>query len=520
MTDSYKWSIYSNQDFLPVVYSFVVNMFDDKYNGKDLYMQNAATTENCINPFYANSQLGFENSGIGVLENEDPNQYWNFNWMIGGRDQFSNPNAFYGYSGVDFNVSSIATQGAFCGLANAKQLQTAIQANSTLKAPFCSVASRFGSLQVYPFEQVTYRAHQIGMKAQINGPFYPMGNLIDTWNAYNNTNPRQAAVNAFWPTPLLGTFPIRKPTEMSFATPNYVAANTTVYGNPRGNMSQNEFNPTPNFYGASKNLMPEYRQTAQTDAEIWRHGFIPRRLTGVERSYNTYAYANPKGGLYYPTYEYSPKLFEGPDFGFVGQTYFTSAISTMVFTGDCLQDVTPNPNAQLTCKVDGAGNPVYSPLCVVANMGQSIAGSDGINPENQYLQKGLPYTGNVAIVEPLAENYMCNTNFMCLTRRNISVEDVNTENYFSNNPENTSLDFATFVKPLPITHAQAPAINNQVFNVNLLLQSNETTVGTNERRAEIYTLQPWTLNPQTNGLPMDMVGIVPFYTWGGRAEKL
>ena len=57
MTESYKWSIYENQDFLPVVYSFVVNIFDDKYNEKDLYMSYGENS--MINPFYTNSQLCF-----------------------------------------------------------------------------------------------------------------------------------------------------------------------------------------------------------------------------------------------------------------------------------------------------------------------------------------------------------------------------------------------------------------------------------------------------------------------------
>ena len=74
------------------------------------------------------------------------------------------------------------------------------------------------------------------------------------------------------------------------------------------------------------------------------------------------------------------------------------------------------------------------------------------------------------------------------------------------------------MKPLPVVHAGAPAIDNQIFNVNLLLQSNETVAGTNERRAEIYTLQSWTLNDQISGLPFDMNAIVPFMTHEGRAE--
>ena len=514
-TESYKWSIYENQDFLPVVYSFVINIFDDKYNEKDLYM--SYTDNTMINPYYTNSKLSFPNSGFGGDENEDAHLYWNYNWLMGGPDRGINPNAMGGYSGIDWSGTSIATNGAFTGTGATKNIQTMNQPEVSLNRPFCSAAGRYGSLQVYPFEQITYRAHQLGMRANIDGPFYPLGTLLGSWTAYVNETPRQPSTFPFFPTPLIGTFPVRKPTESAFGSPNYAAFKSNLYANDRANSSVNEFCPQPNYYNPAMDVgATPYRPLAQTDAEIWRHGFIPRRLTGIERSYNSFAYTTTKGGIYYPTYE-NAVLYEGVGVsGLVGVPYFTSAISYLVLTGDCLEDVKPNPNAQLTCKVDGT-IPVYSPLCIVGNMGQSIAGSDGINPELQYYQKGLPYYNDGAH-EPIGENYGCNTWFKCLTRRNISVEDVNAENYFGTAPENTSLDFATFLKPLPVVHAGAPAIDNQIFNVNLLLQSNETVAGTNERRAEIYTLQSWTLNDQISGLPFDMNAIVPFMTHEGRAE--
>tara|TARA_R110002074_G_scaffold2161_1_gene12643 strand:- start:18798 stop:23261 length:4464 start_codon:yes stop_codon:yes gene_type:complete len=523
MTESYKWSIYENQDFLPVVYSFVVNIFDDKYNEKDLYMSYGENS--MINPFYTNSQLSFQNSGFGGNENEDPLLYWNYNWLIGGLPDGQNPTATDGYGGIDWVGSSLATNGAFMGVGDQRTIQDSSSPANALNIPYSNAAGRYGSLQVYPFEQVSYRAHQIGVETSFDGPiYYPTGSLTGTW-IYSNKTPRQPVANPFWPTPFIGTFPIRKPVEMAFGSPNYAAFKTQVYekllvGESRANSAKNEFCPQPNYYNPSMAAAASpyslSKNMAQTDAEIWRHGFIPRRLTGIERSFNSFAYATDKGGLYYPTYQfdYLYGLSTSSD-------YFTSAISYLVFTGDCLEDDKtlvgriPKPNAQLTCAVSG-GRQVYSPLCVVANMGQSIAGGNQV--EAQYVSKGLPYldTG----LNPIGENYGCNTWFKCLTRRNISVEDVNAENYFATAPENTSLDFATFVKPLATMRAGEPATHNQIFNINLLLQSNETVLGTNERRAEIYTLQPWILNDQISGLPFDMNAIVPFMTHEGMAEAI
>lgn len=533
ITDGYKWSIYSNQDFLPVMYSFVINIFNDKYTGTD-----SATVNDTINPQYANSQITSLNSGIGGAELEDMYSYWGYNWLIGASTEFGqNPAIPFGYGQVDQCGSSLATQGAFSGAA-AGAAQGNFQARyfggNSLGTPWCSVAARYGSIQVYPFEQVTYRAHQIGIDSTTlnGGNFYPQPSTTSTFT-YENRSPRQPNTFPFCPTPFVGQFPIRKPAEMAFSTTNYLACKgryqngSPLEGWPATGSS--EYNPKPNYWSAI-GIHPDRPSTAITDAEIWRHGFIPRQLTGITTGYNTAAGSLSFGGansLFYPTFENN--AYEGgfPDLGSFnplgrGSSLDpTSAISYLILTGNVLEDVTLNPNTTLACRVDAASKPIYSPLCVIGSTGQSYAGSGENGDYAPAVNKGLPIEPwPTGVGGPELANYANNTWFKCFTRRNIAVEDVNAENACNLTvaPTNSSLDNATFVKPLPTVRAAYPAADNQVFNVGLLLQVNELVGGANEKRAEIYLLQPWLAIDSKTGVSFDTKTIVPYITWYGWAE--
>lgn len=522
VTEGYKWSIYANQDFLPIQYSFVVNIFQDQYTGTD-----SATVLDTINPQYKNSQLGGINSGIGATELVDFYSHWNYNWMIGSSvTTGQNPNILYGYGQPDQCGSSLATQGAFSGSA-AGLIQGSFDqqyfSNNSLGIPWSSCAARYGSLQVYPFEQITYRAHQIGIRANFNGTqFYPQPNTASNFT-YDNQYPRQASTFPFVPTPMLGQFPIRKPAEMAFSTPNYLACKGRYQNNLTSNWPTTgrcEYNPKPNYWSPLQS--EDTPSTAITDGEIWRHGFIPRQLTGITPSYNTSAGASSlfgEAGLYYPTFEINK--YEG---GYPSVTNplllgnaVTSAISYLIITGNCLEDVTVDPVKTLDAKEAG-GKPIYSPLCIVANMGQSYASTYA-----EAAKKGIAAEQPFWLTDsPETSNYSNNQWFKCYTRRNISLEDVNSENacLLTVAPKNSSLDNATFVKPLPIIRADYPATNNQIFNVGLLLQVNELSDGTNEKRAEIYVLQPWLGIDSTTGVPFDSKTIVPYMTWYGYAEAV
>lgn len=536
VTEGYKWSIYSNQDFIPIMYSFVINIFNDEYTGTD-----SATVYDTINPQYANSQITSLASNIGGAEIEDMYEHWGYNWLIGASTEFGqNPLQPYGYGQPDQCGSGLATQGAFSGaVAGAAQgtFQTQYEGLNSLGIPWCSVAARYGSIQVYPFEQVTYRAHQIGVpETDIAGTsFYPQPDIGSTFT-YKNRSPRQSNAFPFCPTPFVGQFPIRKPAEMAFSTTNYLACKAR-YQNITGGITssdwpttgQSEYNPKPNYFTPlMRGFVPS---TAITDAEIWRHGFIPRQLTGITPGYNTGAGTLSFSGstsLFYPTFE--DNAFNGgyPDFdNFSGVSNFnrTSAISYLIITGNVLEDVTLNPNTTLACRVDAASKPIYSPLCIIGSTGQSYAGpgpaGDFVGPSGAD-QKGIPFQPypNAPTGSPPISNYANNTWFKCFTRRNIGVEDVNAENpcALTVAPTNSSLDNATFVKPLPVVRAAYPASDNQVFNVNLLLQVNELVGGANEKRAEIYLLQPWLAIDSKTGVPFDTKAIVPFLTWYGWAE--
>ena len=531
VTDGYKWSIYSNQDFLPVMYSFVINIFNDKYTGKD-----SATVNDTINPQYVNSQITSLNSGIGGAELEDMYSYWGYNWLIGSSNELGqNPVLPNGYGQPDQCGSGMATQGAFSGaVAGAAQgtFQSQYFSVNNLAIPWSSVAARYGSLQIYPFEQVTYRAHQIGMAfTNIAGTnFYPSANATSTF-AYQNRSPRQPNTFPFCPTPFVGQFPIRKPAEMAFSTSNYLACKGRYQGNGQENWpttGKSEYNPKPNYW--TPLMTPERPSTAITDAEIWRHGFIPRQLTGITTGYNTSAGTLSFSGetsLFYPTFENNAYGAGFPDFTNFDPFFppnpdsdFTSAISYQILTGNCLEDIAVNPNSTLASRVDAAGKPIYSPLCVIASVGQCYASPGDGGVFAAAFEKGIPATSPTGITQPPVSNFANNTWYKCFTRRNIAVEDVNAENACNLTvaPTNSSLDNATFVKPLPTVRAAYPADNNQIFNVPLLLQVNELIGGVNEKRAEIYLLQPWLATDSKSGVSFDTQTIVPYITWYGWAE--
>ena len=66
--------------------------------------------------------------------------------------------------------------------------------------------------------------------------------------------------------------------------------------------------------------------------------------------------------------------------------------------------------------------------------------------------------------------------------------------------------------------ANYPSVDNQVFNVALLLQSNELVGGTNEKRAEVYVCQPWIVTDSFS-VCLLMLAIVPYLTWYGYADQ-
>jgi len=532
VTDGYKWSIYAEQDFIPIMYSFVVNIFNDQYSGDD-----SADIFKCINPQMINSQITGLNTGIGGAEIEGIYEHWGFNWCIGNSAiEGANPVIPNGYAQPDQCGSSMATQGAFSGaVAGAAQgawQDSFLSVTKNLRIPWSSCASRYGSIQIYPFEQVTYRAHQIGMTDTIlaGTPFFPQPSTGTSFN-YENQAPRQPSTFPFCPTPLIGQFPIRKPAEMAFSTPNFLSCksryqNTINGGDGYPRTSVSEYAPKPNYWTPLMGV--DNPSSAITDGEIWRHGFIPRQLTGITPSFNTFAGSNSfvgPEGLYYPTFEQGfpfPDFNNISSFGFGTYTPPTSLISYFVITGNCLEDPTTDPALTFSCKLSG-GKPIYSPLCVLACVGQSYAGTVS-GDWDEATEKGIPNKDNPPPngwqFEPDASNYANVTWMKCFTRRNISLEDVNTENAcdLTAAPLNSSLDNATFVKPLSVVRADYPSVNNQLFNVGLLLQVNELSDGTDEKRAEIYIIQPWTAIDSANGIAMDTKTIVPYITWYGWAE--
>ena len=156
-----------------------------------------------------------------------------------------------------------------------------------------------------------------------------------------------------------------------------------------------------------------------------------------------------EGAAYWPSIK---ELIGSGLIGF-GQELFNNApspISYLIITGNVLEDVTAKPAESLAAKESG-GKPIYSPLCVVANMGQCTAIEDGGATATKAPDKNIWYDPNDLSGFNIL-NFSNNQFFKCLTRRNISIENVTTENAcdLTVAPTNTSLDNATFVKPLPV----------------------------------------------------------------------
>ncbi len=311
-------------------------------------------------------------------------------------------------------------------------------------------------VRIIPLEQITYRSHQIGLRM-----VSPSGNYT-----YDNVDPYRSY--RFLPTPSLSTFPVMKPIEFFFCTPDYnfthfpptsVEATTTI----------NEFTTHSEFRRGSNQPLEAQGNQVMSDWAIWRQGFIPRRLWNVESVYNSTFRA--ENSLWYRTYE-------------EGVTQAT--IAYLVFTGDCLED-DPTNRSSGDAKTDASG-PVYSPLVAVANLGvlgRNAEGNPGEGGESYQPAEGYAWT---------------------YTRRNMFIES-------SGALTDTSLNNATIVATLPVIRANYPALDDQGYTITFLMNSTEP-----ETRGQILMAQPWLFNLEFTGYARDWRPIVPAGFWGGDFE--
>jgi len=152
---------------------------------------------------------------------------------------------------------------------------------------------------IAPLEQYTYRAHQIGfVQLPVSG--------------YFNTNPYGRNPNPLgWcPTSYYAVAPILKPIEFCFTVPGYKVEDGL--GDPTG---------ASFFPEAVRNLnrtVAGQNPDLASDALIWRHGWIPRKLLSIYRTQPVPSIYNPLAGSF---------PFQ---FGIFGE------LGTLVIGGDCL----------------------------------------------------------------------------------------------------------------------------------------------------------------------------------------
>ena len=286
-------SVYTEQDYLPMIYTFEIQGSTN----------NPTVTLNT--PAWPYDE-GDPTSSIPGLS-----LYFDANGDINGPDRLG-----HSYHLLGTNQDYVVDQNRFSSCMGF--------------APFMQAGVR-----IVPLEQITFRAHQIGIELQAPG--------TSTYS-YSNTDPYR--LQRFLPTPGLGTFNVMKPIEFFFCTPDY---NFTHYTPTLSDATpaNNEFAP----HGEYRRGTAGDSNQVMSDWAIWRQGFIPRRLWNVQSVYNS-SYRS-QNSLWYRTYE-------GAD--------STSIISYLVFTGDCLQDDPTNRNGGSAYATNPL-EPIYSPLIAVANLG-------------------------------------------------------------------------------------------------------------------------------------------------------
>jgi len=255
----FKKSIYSEQDYLPTIYTFEIQgSLNDP-------------VETLNQPAY-------------LFSNGDPN-----NAIPTGSFYFQSVGSLTGPDRLGHSYHLLGT--------NQPWQNDADRLGAYVEASFMQAGVR-----IIPLEQITYRCHQIGLAIQSPSGGYSYAN-VDPYRFFR-----------FQPTPSLGTFAVMKPVEFYFCTPDYNYSHfepTTT----EATSLQNEFATHGEFRRGSGAATSDPGNQVLSDWAIWRHGFIPRRLWSVESVYNTSFRA--QNSLWYRTYE------QGSNTGTLGYLVFT-----------------------------------------------------------------------------------------------------------------------------------------------------------------------------------------------------
>ncbi len=303
---------------------------------------------------------------------------------------------------------------------------------------------------ICPLEQYTYRAHEIGIRQ------YPVSGI-------QNIDPYGRA-----PDPLIGYLPTSSraispslhPIEFAFAIPGY---KTQYIGAPVSDVTF-----SPEWIRNVNAPAPILPVKAQSDALLWRHGYIPRKLKSIYRTQPV------------------------PDVVAGGASFFFSPderLGTLVIGGECLvqdYDVHGVPTGNSAASSGGALT--YEPLLLYGQNGWGEFNT-GLTPGNQRWEAGV---------------------FFGFTARNMSVEKTTNPSSLTN----ASIELIAPCMEIP------DAVTDSVYPVLLGVQISQDTSGNSVNRAEIMVFEATLANFEEypSNYAQDWKVVAPFASWGGAWE--
>ena len=384
----YQYSVFENQDYYPQIFSFMVGPLPSTIDTPD----DTWTSTGRVNPYIdPKSGQPIQLNTVPLYFDLSANVYLaelNQNLLPNSQDQLGRTLHLQLF---DFNTTSAG--GPNGGV-----------------SPIDWAFNYFYwyDVGVAPLEQYSYRGHQLGYNELPDSQVF-------VFNPYGRNNGQP-----YCPTPTVSMAPIIKPIEFTMAIPGFQIYREAV-------PDENPFHP--------ENIRQQQPNTPSmiSDAHIWRHGLIPRKLKTIFRTT--------------PVNEGSFTV--GSNNGPVDM------IGTLVIGGECLVQDRDARNRPIT------------------GQAKSTAGVLDYEPFLLYGQNGLAF-GSPAANQNIYDIGV----FFAFTKRNFCIEDVTATGTVNSSLDNASVELI----------APCLAINTSVVNsypVMLCVQITDP-----EPRAEIMVFQP------------------------------
>ena len=381
----YQYSVFENQDYYPQIFSFVVDPLPSTIDTPG----DTWTSTGRVNPYIdPKSGQPIQLNTVPLYFDFSANEYLaelNQDFLPDSQDQLGRTLHLQ-----LFNFDTSTNGGPLGG--------------GVTPADWAFNYFYWYDVGVAPLEQYTYRGHQLGY---FQLPF----SQVFVFNPYGRNNGQ-----TYCPTPTVSMAPIIKPIEFTMAIPGFQVYREAI-------ADDNPYHPENNRNDAPAG------PSMISDAHIWRHGFIPRKLKTIFRTTSV----------------------PGAGFTFGSDDH----IGTLVIGGECLvQDL------------DARNRPI-------SGQAKSTAGVLDYEPLLLYGQNGL------AVLTPNGNQNLFDIGvFFAFTKRNFCIEDVT-----ATGTVNSSLDNASVELIAPCLEIDTNVI--KTYPVMLCVQITDP-----EPRAEIMVFQP------------------------------